>query len=320
MDKVPRFEDPRLLVGTETADDAGVYLVSDETAIVQTVDVFTPVVDDPYIYGQIVAANCMSDVWAMGGEVITCLNLLGYPPKKMATDVAAEILRGCAHKIQESGAVLCGGHTWEDPELRVGLAVTGIVHPDKIVTNAAARPGDVLILTKPLGSGIQSFAVIKGKIEPSAIDHVIQSMAGLNLFASKAMVNIGAHACTDVTGFSLLGHAAEMAEASGVGMEIRASDVPIFDGTLELSHKNITLPLGRQNELSFRQQVECHPDISRDLIRILYDPQTSGGLLIAVPEKKTGDFLKALEDQNVTSAKVVGQVVEGKKGKIQILP
>ena len=320
MDKVPRFEDPRLLVGTETADDAGVYLISDEVAIVQTVDVFTPVVDDPYTFGQIVTANCMSDVWAMGGEVITCLNLLGYPPKKMATDVAAEILRGCAQKIQESGAVLCGGHTWEDPELRVGLAVTGIIHPQRIVTNAAARPGDVLILTKPLGTGILSFAVIKGEIELSSIEHVIQSMTALNLPASRAMVEIGANACTDVTGFSLLGHAAEMAEASGVGMEIRVSDVPIFDGTLELAHKNIVLPLGRQNELAFRNQVECHSDISRDLIKILFDPQTSGGLLISVPERKKDDFLAALEGQNVRNAKVVGNVVGDKKGKIRIVP
>ena len=164
MEKIPGFEDPRLLVGTETADDAGVYQVTDDLALIQTVDIFTPLVDDPTIFGQIVAANCLSDVWAMGGEVLTVLNLLGYPPKKMDTDVVCEILKGCAEKIKESDAVLCGGHTWMDPELKVGLAVTGIVHPDRIITNAGARPGDALILTKSIGSGILSFGAIQDEI------------------------------------------------------------------------------------------------------------------------------------------------------------
>jgi selenide,water dikinase len=276
-------------------------------------------VDDPYIFGQIVAANCMSDVWAMGGKVLTCLNLLGYPPKKMDTDSVAELLRGCSDKIQEAGAVLCGGHTWMDPELRVGLAVTGTIHPDRIITNADARPGDALILTKSLGSGILSLAAIQGMIDFSKIGMVIRTMTTLNLHASKAMVEVGVHACTDVTGFSLLGHAAEMAEASHVGMEITLSDIPMFDGVHDLAARNVVLPLGRQNELSFRNHVQLHPDISRNELKILYDPQTSGGLLISVSDAKKEDLLNRLKGNGVQSARIIGRATEENPGKINVV-
>ena len=320
MQGVPDFDDPRLIVGTETSDDAAVYRISDDQAIVQTVDVFTPVVDDPYIFGQIVAANCMSDVWAMGGEVLTCLNLLGYPPKKMHADSVVQLLKGCADKIEEAGAVLCGGHTWMDPELRVGLAVTGTIHPDRIITNADARPGDAIVLTKTLGSGILSFAAIKGMIDFAKIDTVIDTMTALNLHASKVMIEIGVHACTDVTGFSLLGHAAEMAEASHVGIEITLSEIPMFDGVHELAARNVVLPLGRQNELSFRNHVQLHPDISRTDVKILYDPQTSGGLLISVSDAKKDEFLNQLKSNGVLTARIIGSATEENPGMISVVP
>ena len=320
MEKVPQFSDPRLLVGMETADDAGVFKIRDDLALIQTVDIFTPLVDDPYLFGQIVAANCLSDVWAMGGEVLTVLNLLGYPPKKLSTDVAAEILKGCAEKIKEIGGVLCGGHTWMDPELRVGLAVTGVVHPDRIITNAGAEPGDALILTKSIGAGILSNAHIQGEIDSAWMEPVVQSMTALNLSASKAMVEMGATACTDVTGFSLLGHAVEMAEAGGISMEITASQVPIFDQTVEMANKNMVLPLGRQNELSFKNQVEFHPDISRDFIKVLFDPQTSGGLLITVPDDQKEPLMEKLQERGVTSAKIIGRIVEKEKKEIRVTP
>lgn len=320
MQGVPKFEDPNLLVGTETADDAGVYRISDELAIVQTVDVFTPNLDNPFTFGQVVAANCMSDVWAMGGEVLTCLNLLGYPPKKMSTDAAAELLRGVADTIKEAGAVLCGGHTWMDPELRVGLAVTGSIHPDKIITNADARPGDALILTKSLGSGIIPNAVIKGAAEESSLNPVIDSMRSLNLHASRPMVEIGVNACTDVTGFSLLGHAVEMAQGSEVGMEIYSSQIPIFDGTMELAEMNIVPPLARQNELAFKTNINFHEDVSRDMIKVLFDPQTSGGLLISVPEERKTTLLEKMHQGGVTSAALIGQVTDQNPGKINVIP
>ncbi len=320
MKKIPQFSDPRLLVGTETADDAGVFKIRDDLALIQTVDIFTPLVDDPYLFGQIVAANCLSDVWAMGGEVLTVLNLLGYPPKKLSTDVAAEILKGCAEKIKEIGGVLCGGHTWIDPELRVGLAVTGVIHPDRIITNAGAEPGNALILTKSIGAGILSYAHIQGEIDSVQMEPVVQSMTALNLSASRTMVEMGATACTDVTGFSLLGHAVEMAEASSISMEISASQVPIFDHVLTLAHKNMILPLGRENELSFKNQIEFHPDVSQDLIKVLFDPQTSGGLLITVPDDQKEPLMKKLQERGVTSAKIIGRIVERDKMEIRVTP
>ena len=320
MEGIPRFSDPRLLVGTETADDAGVFRISDELALVQTVDVFTPVVDDPYVVGQIVAANCLSDVWAMGGKVLTCLNLLGYPSKKIPAEVAAEILRGCGDKIKEAEAVLCGGHTWVDPELRVGLAVTGTVHPERIITNAQAQPGDALILTKPIGTGILTFASIQGEVGSDVMEPVVRSMTALNQAASMAMVEVGVHACTDVTGFSLVGHAVEMAEASGVGMEIRASQVPVFPGAQDLAAEGLTLPLGQTNEVTFGEYVSVDQVIVPEMASVLFDPQTSGGLLISVAGEQKDFLLEGLERRGVDSARIIGRVLGRSEGKIQVVP
>lgn len=316
MAGLPHSPDPRLLVGTETADDAGVYLLTDDLAVVQTVDVFTPVIDDPKDYGRIVAANCMSDVWAMGGVVVTALNLFGYPPKKMSSESASEILRGVGEKVKEAGAVLCGGHTWMDPELRVGLAVTGRIDPNQIVTNAGAAPGDVLVLTKPLGVGILSFAATQGMMDYALLEPVIESMTSLNKTASEMMIEAGATACTDVTGFSLMGHAVEMALGSGHDMAIDIDRIPIFDGALDFAAKGVVLPLGSQNRASFSKHVKIPKGLDRAVIRVLFDPQTSGGLLISIPEKEEAAFTNGLHEQGIDGAAVIGRVLESTAGKI----
>jgi len=318
MDRLPRFDDPRLIVGTDTGDDAGVLRLSDDLALVQTVDVFTPVVDDPYVFGQIVAANCLSDVWAMGGEVLTALNLFGYPQWKLSNDDAALILKGCAEKLKEAGAVLCGGHTWVDNELKAGLAVTGTVHPGRIVTNAGARPGDALVLTKPVGGGIITLAVAKGKAGPETMEPVIQSMVALNQKASQIMRDVGVRAATDITGFSLLGHGAILALASGVGLEIVASHVPVFETALDLVDNGIFLPMGQSNESSFQAQVDFDPEIPQRMIKVLFDPQTSGGLLISVEERKKEMLVDRLREAGAPAARPIGTVTEHGKGRIRV--
>lgn len=318
MDQLPRIEDSRLIIGTETGDDAGVFRLSNELALVQTVDVFTPVVDDPYTFGRIVATNCLSDVYAMGGDPLTALNLFGYPSGKLSHDDAALVLKGCADQVREAGAVLCGGHTWVDSELRAGLAVTGVVHPERIITNAGARPGDALVLTKPVGGGIITLASAHGKADSKLMEPVVQSMIELNRSASIAMREAHAHAATDVTGFSLLGHASIMAKTGGVGMEISAKSVPVFEGALDLAEKGVILPLGRNNEVSFGDDVQFDPAVSRAAIRVLFDPQTSGGLLIAIADENKNMLLEKLLQKGVRTACVIGKVTESHQGKIHV--
>ncbi len=319
MHGLPQVRDPNLLVGTETSDDASVYRLTDETALVQTVDVFTPVVDHPYTFGQIVAANCLSDIWAMGGKVLTALNLLGFPPHKMDADTAAEILKGCAEKAHEAGAVISGGHTWVDPELRAGLAVSGIIHPRRIVTNAGARPGDALLLTKPIGGGIVTFAAIRNAAGDSLLDPVVESMITLNNTASEAMLQSGANACTDITGFSLLGHAAGMAVASSVTMEIQVSGIPVFSGALDLAAQGIILPLGTKNESSFREHILYDGEPSPAMKSVLFDPQTSGGLLISIEMSKAPRLLDILKKGGSASASIIGRVTDSQAGKIRVI-
>lgn len=320
MTGLPEMSDPRLLVGTATADDAGVYRLSEDTAIVQTVDVFTPVVDNPSDYGRIIAANCMSDVWAMGGEVLTVLNLLGFPPNKLPVHLAAEILSGIGEKVIEGGGIICGGHTWNDPELRAGLSVTGIIHPDRIIANAGARGGDSLVLTKPLGSGMLTSGWVQGDVDEATLLPVVDSMIRLNCYASRAMVKAGAHACTDVTGFSLLGHGVEMAQASGVSLEIRASSIPLFEGALYQAGKREPVPLAVQNRTSFGKYVKIHPEVDPQMVNILYDPQTSGGLLIVLPEDRVSMFMDMLEEEDAANTAVIGTVTGPSKGTITVLP
>lgn len=320
MEGIPGFDDPRLLVGTETSDDAGVYQISEDTALVQTVDVFTPVVDDAYTFGQIVASNSMSDVWAMGGRVLSVLNLLGYPPAKLPAEDAGRLLRGIGDKVREAGAVVCGGHTWVDPEIRSGLAVTGVVHPRCIMTNAGAKPGDTLILTKPIGAGIITYAATQGKATDDILRRAVESMVSLNQVASEVMVEIGAHACTDVTGFSLMGHAVEMAQASRVGMEMNASRIPVFAGAADLARDGFILPLGDENAKSFGPNIRFNENVPELTRRLLFDPQTSGGLLIAADMRKEGELLERLHVLGVEHAAAIGRITEEESGTLTVSP
>ena len=316
---LPAMADPNLLVGMNSADDAGVYRLTDDLAIIQTVDFFTPIVDDPYLYGQIAAANALSDVYAMGGRPITALNLVAFPSKKVDITVLGEILRGGTDKVLEAGAVLVGGHSIDDDEPKYGLAVTGVVHPDQIITNCAARPGDQLVLTKPLGTGIITTA-IKAEMAPPGLEaEVSRWMATLNREAALAMVAVGVHACTDITGFGLLGHGLEMARGSGVDLVLNAGDIPVLPQTRELAAMGL-VPGGAYNNRHYvENSVSIDAGVSEALQDILYDPQTSGGLLIAVGKDRVKSLLDDLFARGVKAARVIGRVEAG-SGKVIVLP
>lgn len=302
------YEDQNLLVGLAVADDAAVYRVSDEQAIIQTVDFFTPIVDDPYAYGAIAAANSMSDVYAMGGEVMLALNVGGFP-NELPHDMISAILMGAAQKVREAGGVVAGGHTVMDEEPKFGLVVTGMIHPDKILTLAGAQPNDQLILTKALGSGIITTAArADGLSEPAHLDEAVEMMMTLNRGAAAGLRKVAAHACTDVTGFGLLGHASEMAEASGVGMRIRASALPVLSGTLDYAEKGYVTGGAKRNQRFF-EQVTVDPNLQKAYVDLAWDPQTSGGLLIAVPQENAEQLLAALEQQG-THGWLIGHVTE----------
>jgi selenide,water dikinase len=315
---LPVKEDPNLIAGFEHGEDAGVYRVSDELALIQTVDFFTPVVDDPYLFGQVAAANALSDVYAMGGRPLTCLNVVCFPAKQMAVDVLQRILQGGLAKIHEAGAVLVGGHSVDDEEIKYGLSVTGIVHPDRVVTNGGAKPHDLLVLTKPLGTGIIATALKGEMASQDAVDKMTQTMTALNRRPSELMQEIGCHACTDVTGFGLLGHALEMARASRVGIVIHASTVPLLDGAMEYASMGL-VPGGTGANREF---VSCRVDLEGDLpsvsLDLLYDPQTSGGLLISLPPEKAKNLVKRLKREGWVSAAVIGEIVETPEGRVVV--
>ncbi|MBU1162039.1 MAG: selenide, water dikinase SelD [Proteobacteria bacterium] len=311
---LPKNKDPNLLVGYETCDDAGVYRLTDDLAIIMTADYITPPVNDPYIYGQIAAANAISDVYAMGGQPIACLNLVSFPSKKLPPEVLHEIVAGALSKITEAGAVLAGGHSVEDDEPKFGLAVTGIVHPDKFWTNQGAQPGDVLILTKPVGSGVLFNANLKKWVSKEAMEACLSILITLNRTAAKVMSGFDIHAATDVTGFGLAGHGFEMAKASGVCLEISIKDLPIMDEALMVYKKGMTTGVNAYN----RQMVEKHLWLETDLPpwheEIVFDPQTSGGLLVAVTKTQGENLVNALHAKGVTAAKIIGNVHELKAG------
>lgn len=311
---LPKNKDPNLLVGYETSDDAGVYRLTDDLAIIMTADYITPPVNDPYIYGQIAAANAISDVYAMGGQPIACLNLVSFPSKKLPPEVLHEIVAGALSKITEAGAVLAGGHSVEDDEPKFGLAVTGIVHPDKFWTNQGAQPGDVLILTKPVGSGVLFNANLKKWVSKEAMEACLSILITLNRTAAEVMSGFDIHAATDVTGFGLAGHGFEMAKASGVCLEISIKDLPIMDEALMVYKKGMTTGVNAYN----RQMVEQHLWLETDLPpwheEIVFDPQTSGGLLVAVTKTQGENLVNALHAKGVTAAKIIGNVHELKAG------
>jgi len=301
---------PALLVGLGAPDDAAVYRVNDTTAIIQTLDFFPPVVDDAYAFGAITAANAMSDVYAMGGEVLFALNLAAWRDD-LPLETLSDVMRGAADKVAEAGGAIVGGHTITDDEPKFGLSVTGVVHPDHVVKKGNAHVGDVLVLTKPLGSGLITTAGKNGVASDAHLQYAIDWMSRLNRGAAQAMQEIGIRCATDVTGYGLLGHAYEIAEASGVALQFRADALPVLDGALEYARqKQIPGGAGR-NKLYLDGKVEFKKELSEDLYEILFDPQTSGGLLIAVPAARL-DVLERTLQSHGAECWTIGQVVEGK--------
>jgi selenide,water dikinase len=314
----PALPNANLLVGLDTSDDAGVYRLSDELALVQTVDFFTPIVDDPYSFGQIAAANAISDIYAMGGKPLTALNIVAFPIATLDKSILADILRGAADKLAESGATLVGGHSIDDKEPKFGMAVTGLVHPDRVRTNAGARPGDKLILTKPIGVGIYTTSIKKDRLSEEEVAKVTSVMAALNKTAAEIMDGYDVHACTDVTGFGLLGHALEMAKGSGVGLKIRKSDVPVLPRTRQLAEEGF-VPGGTRNNFAHVQSAVRFEEELDELDRlILCDAVTSGGLLIAAAGDEAAPLLRELLAAGLEAA-VIGEAVADHPGIIEAL-
>ncbi len=315
---LPSISDPRVLVSADTCDDAGVYKLMDGLALVQSVDVFTPNVDDPYIFGQIAAANSLSDIYAMGGRPLTALSIVGFPIETMSHKVMNRMLRGGIEKMREAGVEVIGGHSIKDNEIKYGFSVTGGVDPNKIITNDRAKPGDVLILTKPIGTGIISFARQLGRAPEEAMEAVSRSMAELNKAASEAMVKAGVTTATDVTGFGLMGHLSEMVSQSGVTVEIFVDRVPFFDGVLDYVREELISGAVERNREFAAQFVETSEEIDEEAETALYDPQTSGGLLIAINQGQGESFVEKLREQGVHSAAIIGRVVSESEGKIRL--
>jgi selenide,water dikinase len=311
--------DPRALVGTETRDDAAVYALGPDQAVVETVDFFTPVVDDPYWFGRIAAANAFSDIWAMGATPLFALNLVCWPVKTLSTELLGEVLRGGAETARLAGASILGGHSIDDPEPKYGMAVTGIVHPDRILRNVGARPGDRLLLTKPLGAGIATTAIKRGIAPPALVDRVVEVMSALNRAAGEALAGSGAvHALTDVTGFGLLGHAWEMAEGSGVALRIRAAAVPVLEGIVELAARDV-VPGGSKANLAWVEpHVRFGPGIAAPLPIVLADAQTNGGLLAAVDGARAGAVVAAVRAAGAEAVEV-GEVLPGDPPRIEVV-
>jgi selenide,water dikinase len=307
---------PNLLVGIEHIDDAGVFKIRDDLALVQTVDFFTPIVDDPYTFGQIAAANALSDVYAMGGVPITAMNLVAFPIHAMEIEVLREILKGGLDKMREAEVVLVGGHSIEDQELKYGLAVTGLIHPDAILTNTGAVAGDWIILTKPLGTGIINTAQKGGMAAPEAVQKAIEVMAELNRKAAEVMKGFRVHACTDVTGFGLLGHLSEMLGAGKIGIKIALDAVPILPQAEEYAGMGLVPGGARRNREFYAPKVQGAKGCTPSLLDILYDPQTSGGLLIAVAEEDAEGILRFLQEVGVKDARTIAEVVAKPKGRL----
>jgi selenide,water dikinase len=315
---LPNFDDPRVLVGVAAGDDAGVYQLDAGMALVQTVDVFCPSVDDPYLFGQVAAANSLSDVYAMGARPITALSILGFPVRSAPDQVMREILRGGIDKMAEAGVAVIGGHSIKDSEIKAGFAVTGLVDPKRIMTNDGARPGDVLVLTKALGTGIIAFADQIDRAPPGALEAAAKSMTALNKTASEVMLAFKVHACTDITGFGLVGHLATMASASGAAIEIVWDDLPLLPGVLECVGQGI-IPGGvERNRESSAASVDLGKGVQPAMLDVCLDPQTSGGLLIVVAKRDAAALLERLHEAGVADAAVIGQVRGKGKGRIAL--
>jgi selenide,water dikinase len=311
--------DEHLIVGMEKADDAGVYKISEDLALVQTVDFFTPIVNDPYWFGQIAAANALSDIYAMGGVPKTAMNLVAFPAKDMDLSVLRLILQGGIDKMKEAGVVLVGGHTVEDKEIKYGLAVTGFINPQRVLTKRGLRVGDQLLLTKPLGTGIINTAIKGGLATGKIVDYVTQLMANLNREAAEIMRAYPVHACTDITGFGLLGHMAEMIADLEVGIEIFSARIPIMPEALEFAAMGL-VPAGAYKNREFREgMIDFAPSLDKVFQDILFDPQTSGGLLIGVAKEAATELHEQLQENLPYPVGLIGQVIGKPKGRIIVL-
>ncbi len=305
---LPHIDDPNLLVGFATSDDAAVYKLNDTVALVMTADIITPPVDDPFLFGQIAAANALSDVFAMGGRPLACLNLAGFPSGKLGIDILHQILAGAASKVLEAGALVVGGHTTEDDEPKFGMSVTGLVHPDRVWANAGAQTGDRLILTKPIGSGVLFNANRKGWVSRAAMDQCLATITTLNKIAAETAQSFTVHAATDITGFGLAGHSLEMAQGSGVTIVLQESALPILPEALEMYQRGMTTGVNGVNRDLVAGKIRYATEAPAWHREILVDPQTSGGLLLAVPEEEAQPLLQALHAAGVPEAVLIGRV------------
>lgn len=310
--------DPNLLVGSENWADAAVYRITPEIALVQTLDFFTPIVNDPYDFGRIAAANSFSDVYAMGGKPLTAMNIVCFPVKDMDKKILRSILEGGLEIIHKAGAVMVGGHSVEDTEIKYGLSVTGIVHPEHFLTNTGAKTGDFLVLTKPLGTGILATALKAGKLNENETKGLTELMATLNRDAAEAMIEAGVSACTDITGFGLMGHALEMAKASKVGLKIYADKVPVIPEAMNFASMGMIPAGSHYNQKFCSRHLDVASHIDPLLIDLLADAQTSGGLLISVPEERVNLLIQRLLEKKTPSANIIGEVLSEPTGIIQI--
>jgi selenide,water dikinase len=312
LSKLPHQHNENVIVGFDNADDAGVFRLLDDLAIVQTLDFFTPVSDDPYVYGQVAAINSLNDVYARGGQPLSALSLVCFP-QKGDFELLGKILEGGQRAMNDEGVVVIGGHSVDDPEMKFGYAVTGIVHPNKVVTNAGAKPGDVLILTKAIGTGAINTAVKNGKASAATVEAVTKAMTTSALEASKVMVELGANGCTDITGFGLLGHAYEMAKASDVTFEIESGKIPLLPDVLELIEQGMLTRGDKNNRVYVGGTVRFSDSVSSTMQSALFDPQTAGGLLISLPEDRSAEYIKL-----VSGAVVIGRVKSKEEHLIEV--
>ena len=316
---LPKFDDADLIVGIETADDAGVFRLRPDLAVVNTVDFFPPIVDDPYTFGQVAAANAMSDIYAMGAEPKTALNIVCFPKGKMDIQVLGEILKGGAEKVREAGAVVVGGHSIIDEEIKYGMAITGVIHPDRIIRNVGVQEGDALILTKPLGTGIITTALKKGKAPKESIQAAISSMLSLNKIAAKIMRSHAVHACSDVTGYGLMGHALEMASGSSVTLILESAKLPILHRAPRLAEKGYLTGGCKRNRDYLKDKTTIDKTIREGLVETALDPQTSGGLLIALAQKRAPRLVEELQDNGVKAAAVIGYATSLQKAWVRLV-
>lgn len=306
---LPKFSSDKLIVGLETSDDAAVYKLDNEKAIIQTLDFFTPIVDDPYMFGQIAAANSLSDVYAMGGDPIIALNIVGFPTC-LGMDILSDILRGGADKVKEAGAILVGGHTVEDAEPKYGLSVTGLVHPEKVLANSSAKVGDVLVLTKPVGTGILNTCIKAEMLDEKLMARSIEVMAYLNKTAADGMKTVNVNSCTDITGFGLAGHAYEMADGSNVTIKLDYSKIPVIEGCEENAKMGL-VPAGTyKNRDYIAGKYIIDEKLDKVVEDVIFDPQTSGGLLVSLPKEEAEKLMEYYSEHLKSEFAIVGEVVE----------